>query len=365
MCRVGQYDPDYGRNRILAKCFRRLGATVVDLPDPAPLPARGPRWLARALATRFDLLLVGFRAHADVPLARLLATVRKVPLVFDPLISRYEEKVIDRRLVRARSPLARWYQWTDRLGCRLADLVLLDTNAQIAYFSGTFNVPRSRFRRLWIGADDEIIAPRPRGGNDRFTVFFYGRFSPLHGIEHILSAARDLERRGVAAQFVLVGGGQTYEALRRLALDLRLQTVTFRDPVPYKELGVLMAQADVCLGIFGTTARVERVIPNKAFDALAAARPLVTADTPAVREALVHGEHAWFVPAGEGRALADALVALRDQAALRAHLAEQGHRLFQAQFSLAALARELEAIMEEVLAGRPRGKRPASGPGPV
>lgn len=349
VCRFGRYDPDYARNRVLDKCLGRLGATIVHLADPAPLPARAPRLIARALTTRFDLALVGFRAHADMLFARLVARAHRVPLVFDPLISRYDEKVVDRRLVSAGSPLARWYFFTDRLGCRLADRVLLDTETHIDYFVHTFGVPRSKFRRLWLGTDDEVIRPQPRTGDETFTVFFYGRFSPIHGAEHIVRAARELERRGESCRFVMVGAGQTHAATRALAGELGVESIAFLDPVPYAELAGHMARADVCLGIFGTTGKATRVIPNKVFDGLAAARAVVTADTPAAREALVHGEHAWLVPAGDSHALADALVRLRREPQLRARLADQGYALFQRRFSIAALTREVAEVVEDLL----------------
>ena len=66
-----------------------------------------------------------------------------------------------------------------------------------------------------------------------FTVFFYGRFSPLHGIEHIIRAAALLEARRNPVRFVLVGAGQTYQTMRDLAERFGVSTVEFVGAVPY------------------------------------------------------------------------------------------------------------------------------------
>jgi glycosyltransferase involved in cell wall biosynthesis len=278
-----------------------------------------------------------------------------VPLVFDPLTSRYEEKVIDRRLVAPYSWLARWYAFIDKTGCRAADRVLLETEEQISHFVDTFDVPRARCRRVWLGADDEIMRrPEERSPgvwwpSDIFTVFFYGRFSPLHGIEHIIQAAALLEQRKNPVQFVFVGAGQTHQMARDLVARLGLSTVTFLPSVPYAQLAAMMNEADVCLGSFGTTARARRVIPNKVFDALAVGRPVITADTPGSREALTHARHAWLCHAGDAEALADGIAYLKQEPELRRRLADEGHQLFERRFSLEAMTRDLTEIVGELV----------------
>jgi glycosyltransferase involved in cell wall biosynthesis len=288
-------------------------------------------------------------------LAKLLAKMLSVPLIFDPLTSRYEERVIDRQLVRATSWLARWYSVSDKVGCKAADRILLETDAQISYFTQTFALPRSQCRRVWLGADDEIMRPSASSSSssfgDVFTVFFYGRFSPLHGIEHIVHAAAYLERHGDPVQFVLVGSGQTCQTMRELAERLGVSTIRFVEPVPYPKLAVMMSEADVCLGSFGTTARAQRVIPNKVFDALAVGRPVITADTPAIREAMTHAQHAWLCPCGDGEALADAIAQLKRKPDLRRSLAANGHQLFKERFCLEAMTRDLAEIVGELVRG--------------
>ncbi|HTK28819.1 MAG TPA: glycosyltransferase [Vicinamibacterales bacterium] len=352
VCFFGRYDPHTLRHSLIARCLARAGADVVSIRDDRALWRRTMPLAARAVgAPRFDLMIVAFRAHSDMAAARLVCSLRRVPLVFDPLTSRYEERVIDRRLALPRGVLARWYWLTDLVGCRLADRLLVETGAQADWFSRTFRVPRARCRRIWLGTDEAVMRPGPARSGGAFTVLFYGRFSPLHGVEHIVEAAARLERRGDPARFVIVGGGQTYAAVRALAERLAVTTITFLDPVPYPELAGLVDGADVCLGSFGTAARAARVIPYKVFDALAAARPVITADTPAVREALTGGEDAWLCPAGDPAALADAIAALEGDPDLRARLARNGRRVFEERLSADAITRDLTAMVSELVKG--------------
>jgi glycosyltransferase involved in cell wall biosynthesis len=66
----------------------------------------------------------------------------------------------------------------------------------------------------------------------------------------------------------------------------------------------------VCLGIFGASAKAQRVVPNKVYQGAAAGCAIVTSDTAPQRRML--GDAARYVPAGDPAALADALRELAD-----------------------------------------------------
>ena len=83
---------------------------------------------------------------------------------------------------------------------------------------------RAKFRRVWVGADDEVMKPQPRPIDDQpLTVFFYGTFIPLQGIEHIIDAAALVAREDERIRFVLCGDGQTHAEMRRRARSLALR----------------------------------------------------------------------------------------------------------------------------------------------
>jgi glycosyltransferase involved in cell wall biosynthesis len=178
----------------------------------------------------------------------------------------------------------------------------------------------------------------------------YASFIPLHGLEYVVQAASLLEAADADVEFDIIGTGLTERAVRGLAEQLRVRSVRFHEPRPYRALIQAMAASDVCLGIFGTSPKTARVIPNKVFDALAAARPVITADTAAAREALTHRDTAWLCRPGDADALADAITQLHHDVALRTEMAQRGHVLFRAEFSINAVARSVAPIISEVLA---------------
>lgn len=345
---VGHFDPAYARNRIMAKALRRAGARVVEVTDLRRFARRTPGLVTRTAAARPDLVLVAFPGQADVAAARLAA--RGAPVVLDAFSSILETAEDRDQSSWLRS---RWYAAEDRVACRLADVVLLDTDAHIGYFARRFGVAPAKMRRVPVGADDEVMFPRPEppreGCDQRFRVVFCGTYIPLQGVDTIVRAAAVLERAGEEVDFLLVGNGQTYDSVRSLAARLDVGSVRFAPRVPYEGLPAVIAGADVYLGIFGATDKAARVIPNKVFDGLAMARPVVTADTPAAREVLVHGRHAWLCPPADPEALAAGIVALRADDRARVAMAADGHALFRQELSIDALSARVAGIVRQLV----------------
>lgn len=350
VCHFGHYDATYSRNRVLRKALGRLGAQIIPVNDERRFSVRSLSLCLSGLRREYDLLLVGYPGHTDMPLARIVSAVKHVPIAFDAFMSLYESYVVDQGTVRANSVTARRYFVADRVSLALADMVLMDTGAHISYLVDTFGVPKSKFRRIWAGSDDEVMYPRGGAtGSNGFVAFFYGNFFPMHGIEYIIEAAKILESWAEPVEFVIVGSGQTYPTAREVVERLGVRSVKFLGRLPYEHLPVVMSQGHVCLGIFGNTQKAQRVIPNKVFDGLAMQRAVVTADTPAIRESLTHAKNVWLCPAGNGEALAEAIVTLKRDENLREDIAKNGHEHFRQHFSIEAISRDLAPVIMELL----------------
>jgi glycosyltransferase involved in cell wall biosynthesis len=176
-----------------------------------------------------------------------------------------------------------------------------------------------------------------------FTILFVGKLIPLHGLETVLAAARAAPE----LRFRLVGSGQLEHLVRR-----RPPNADWLPWVDYEQLPAELHRAGCALGVFGTSDKAQRVIPNKAFQALACGTPLVTADTPAARELLVDGESALLVPPGDTGALVAALRQVAGEPETAQRLAAGGRAAYEAHASEQVLGRRWRELLEQELERR-------------
>src|SRR3546814_9600881 len=115
-------------------------------------------------------------------------------------------------------------------------------------------------------------------------VLFYGQFIPLHGVDTVIRAARLLRNEPVEWQ--IIGQGQVAPCIRAMLAEEPLPKLHWLEWVEYRQLKQFIAEAELCLGIFGTSEKAARVIPNKVFQIAAAGRTVITRDLAEIREPL-------------------------------------------------------------------------------
>jgi glycosyltransferase involved in cell wall biosynthesis len=348
----GTYERDYPRNAQVIASLRRAGVDVTERHMPVwdarqhklalgASDAARLGWAQVRLATGrpadADVVIVGYPGHADVMAAKRVARGR--PVVFNPLVSLEDTWVGDRGLSASGGLVARTLRAIDRAAFRRSDLVVADTSAHAAYFADSFGLDGGRVAVCFVGADDRLFKPGPRADAE-FSALFVGKLIPLHGVETILAAAALCPD----VTFDIVGSGQLDGVLSE-----RPSNVRHTSWVEYADLPDRYRSAGCALGIFGTSEKASRVIPNKAFQALATETPLITADTPAARELLEDGRDALLVAPGEPEALAAAIRRLAADESLRRELGAAGRATYAENASEAVLGARWRALLEQLV----------------
>jgi glycosyltransferase involved in cell wall biosynthesis/protein-L-isoaspartate O-methyltransferase len=245
-----------------------------------------------------DLVVVGYLGHFDVHLARFLWP--SAHLALDHLVG-LADTTRDRGL--ASGLKYRLLALVDRAALSRADTIVVDTREQLE------QLPASATARAVIvpvGATAEWFdagSPQPP---PPLKVCFVGLYTPLHGAP-VIGEAIALLADDDRIAFTMVGTGQDLEATKAAAGDAKVDWIEW---VPSEALPELVASQHVCLGIFGTTEKAQRVVPTKVYQGLAVGNVVVTSDTPPQRRAL--GDDAVFVPPGDASALAEQLRELAD-----------------------------------------------------
>lgn len=348
-CYFGIYDANYNRNKILMRGLRARGFEIVECVSRRRGLAKYIDLIKqhRTLNGKYDAMIVGFPGYQAMILARFLTNK---PIFFDAFFSFYDAMVLDRRLVSRYSPRALYFWLLDWFSCFLADKVLLDTNEHIEYFCAAFGLKPEKCIRIFIGADTDIYLPvypdyNLGGGvpskepGENFIIHFHGSFIPSQGIDYILDAAAKLKDENII--FNIVGKGNSFLRVKERAEDLNLgEKFIMRGFLPLVDLLSSIKNADLCLGIFGATARTGRIIPNKIFECLAMRKALLTSDSPAVRE-LFSEKEMMFCRAADGADLAEKILFLKNNPDFRNSLAENGYDFFAAKLKPADLVSDL------------------------
>lgn len=327
----GTYDKSKPRVRLLLKGLEDSGVEILEIHSDLwkgvrdKSTARSAAWwlwfslralcayislIARYLiAPKHDAVFVGYLGQLDILLIWPFAKLRRRQLAWDAFLSLYNTVIEDRQLSKKEGIIARFIKAWEGLACRAADRIVLDTQAHADYFSNLYKIPPTRFNVVFVGAEELFFnSPKklnlPEFGQDT-VILFYGQFIPLHGLDTIVEAAALAGNH--PWRWVIIGDGQEASRIDKKIEHLALGNITRIKWIAYEELIAWLQRADLCLGIFGDTRKAAMVIPNKVFQIIAAERPLITRDSPAIAELEAGADSIMRIPPSNPKALIKAI----------------------------------------------------------
>jgi glycosyltransferase involved in cell wall biosynthesis len=346
--------PDYPSNVISMRMLRKNFPTRVLV---SAFQSYYMRTISVALRLPFymratDIFYVGWMGQQLTPLIRLFS---RKPIIFDSAPSLYDS-FIDRGFTRKESIVAKFLFWLDRFAYRQSYAVIMGDFGTIENFSDVFGIPRTKFRRFPICANNEIFYPREskstQKSNKKFIVEFVGEMAPQHGVSHIIRAAKLLEGNGNII-FRIAGAGQCLEEARRVYNAIHPSNVTFVPRrISQEHLLQWRSEADLCLGLFGDTPKARRSLSNKLYEALAMQKAFLTAGPPIAFGVAKHftdgKELFWALPANP-KSLAEKILWLYNNQKVCVRVAGEGHKVYQQICSEDKIEQRIVAIINEIV----------------
>jgi glycosyltransferase involved in cell wall biosynthesis len=210
----------------------------------------------------------------------------------------------------------RWLpvRWMFAASIRRASVVIAISKAVERFLVAVERVPSAKVVCIPYGLDAAAYARQAVPGalraelaiGDRPLVFFVGRLTAQKGVDTLLAAFADVERKMPGAFLALAGDGPLRGRLEREAVARGLRNVRFlgwRADVPR-----LMPDADLL------------VMPSRwegfgliALEAMAMAKPVVASRVSALPEIVEEAETGFLVPPDQPAPLADAILRVLEQ----------------------------------------------------
>jgi glycosyltransferase involved in cell wall biosynthesis len=310
-------------------------------------------FLGRALAAGLAALRRGaFVYTRDLQLADLLLALRPAARVA------YEAHAVEAILYRERGRLygtselpsaskaARLARREARVWRRAAAIVT--TTAGISDSFRSESGPRERVAVIPNGCDAQPGEPFPGLANgEPPRVLYAGQLYPWKGVDVLVEAIATVP----GARLAILGGLAGEPDFERIARLVREHGLSERTEMPgtvpqARVAGQLRDAAAVAVPFLHSGMTERHTSPLKAFEAMAAGRPIVASDLPSTREILRPDETALLAPPGDARALGGALRRLLGDRPLAERLARAAYAE-AARYAWSARAERLLRLFEE------------------
>lgn len=223
-------------------------------------------------------------------------------------------------------------------------------------------VPAERVTVVPNSVDAEGFAARPKptsdvrarlGLQDKLVLAFIGSFFAWEGLVLLIEALPFVLERRRNAHLLLVGGGPDEQAMRAAVEQRGLQGhVTFTGQVPHKDVGALYDAVDVLAYPRLPMRLTNMVTPLKPLEAMAMQKAFVASDVGGHRELVQDGVTGALFRAGDPRALAEAIVRVADDPALRERLVASGLKYVREERTWARAVQAYAPVYERLSGGR-------------
>jgi glycosyltransferase involved in cell wall biosynthesis len=250
------------------------------------------------------------------------------------------------------------YRWRERLLVRLAhrgaDFLIANAAAIKDRLESTWNVSRDKSSVIYNGVDLERFVPasgerraevkvqlgvRP----EEKLVTIVTHLVPVKGVESFIDGAALAIQEAADVRFVVVGGGDLENMLRKRASSLGVEKeILFagavRDVLRYLEA------SDV-----GVLTSLSEGLPNAILEYMAMGLPIVATDVGGVRELMGNdAECGFLIPAGQPTTLAARLLPLIRDSQLRALMGRRGRLRAERFFNARRMVLTYEQLYERV-----------------
>jgi glycosyltransferase involved in cell wall biosynthesis len=248
---------------------------------------------------------------------------------------------------------------------RNCDRIVVVTPAFKEYLIQHWRVPEEKIFVVENGVDTSLFSRlvsnvalrRELGIEDKFVAAYIGTMGNAHGLETLLEAASRLREKAPRVLFLLIGAGAEKARLLSLARSRGLTNVRFVDQQPREKIPDYIRASDTCLVSLKRAELFKTVLPTKMLEFMSCARPVILGVDGHARTVIEQANAGIFITPEDPAALADAVLRLAADPALREFLGRNGRQHILRYFSRQDTAKVYLEVLQDLLG---RGERRAA-----
>ena len=186
--------------------------------------------------------------------------------------------------------------------------------------------------------------------NNKFVILYIGEIHRHRGLDIAIKAMPSILQNIPNVRLLIVGKGKDREedSLKEMVSDLQMKEhVIFEGWVSFLKLPDYIQVSSVCIVPHHKTEHVNTTLPNKLFDYMALAKPVIVSDALPLKRIVEEERCGISFTSGNSSEFAKALVKLKDEE-LRKRLGVQGQNAIRLNYHWQRDAKVLEDIFDSV-----------------
>lgn len=176
-------------------------------------------------------------------------------------------------------------------------------------------------------------------------VLFFGRIYQYKGLEYLIRAEPLITDEVPGAKIVIAGRGEDFERYQRMMVN-RENFIVHNHYISFKQGAELFERCSLVVLPYIDASQSGVVVAAYGFK-----KPVVITDVGSLPEVVDDGVTGYIVPARDEVALAEAVIKLLKDKALRKEMGENGYQKLKKDFSWDGIAEKTIQVYREVLAG--------------
>ncbi|WP_018394770.1 glycosyltransferase family 4 protein [Bacillus sp. 37MA] len=275
---------------------------------------------------------------------------KRMPMVFE-IRDLWPESAIDTGVLTNKLIINIAYL-VERLSYKYADKINVLTPAFKQALIEKKDIDEKKIIFIPNGADLDIFQPGPRdnwvrdqyGLKDKFVITYMGAHGVANHLDSLIDVAKECQDYEDIV-FMLIGDGMQKKGLVERVTQEGLKNVLFVDSQPKQKIPDFCNASDICTAVLKKVDTFKTVYPNKVFDYMSCAKPILLGIDGVARELVEESGSGYYVDPENPVEFKEKILALYHDNQLQKQLGENGLKFVRENFSRESLA---EKYLKEI-----------------